>query len=37
MRNATADVLAHADQIVPTNTEDGVIRYLLELEAKGGW
>lgn len=37
VRNATADVLAHADQIVPTNTEDGVIRYLLELEAKGGW
>ena len=37
MRNATADVLARADQIVPTNTEDGVIRYLLELEAKGGW
>lgn len=37
VRNATADVLAHADQIVPANTEDGVIRYLLELEAKGGW
>ena len=37
VENATADVLACADDVVPANTEDGVIRYLLELEAKGSW
>ena len=35
--NATADVLNCADQVIPANTEDGVIRYLLDLESKGGW
>ncbi len=37
VENATADLLARADRIVPPNTEDGVVRYLLELEAQGGW
>ena len=35
--NATADVLAKADQVIPANTQDGVIQYLLQQEAQGGW
>ncbi|MDD3192836.1 MAG: HAD family hydrolase [Oscillospiraceae bacterium] len=37
VENATADVLARADRVIPANTADGVIRYLRELEETGGW
>ncbi len=37
VENATADLLARADRVIPPNTADGVVRYLLEQEAQGGW